>query len=195
MTTDATHPDAEGAPADGSSPVEGAADRPRGSRWLTVAGIALLVVGIAVIVVGRLAASSASDDLAAANRKLHAQQQATAASSRCEATLRSAMAPAVLTAQAVVASAGTIADQDARIVAALGDEQVAGSQARIDDYNNARDRGNTAVDAANAAVDAGKSQVTTLRQQAAALPSCAGSAARAAAGQPGEQGVDALGTR
>ena len=192
MTTDAN---AEGAPADGSSPVEGAAERPRGSRWLTVVGIVVLVVGVAVFVVGRLAASNASDDLAAANRKLHAQQQATAASNRCEASLRTAMAPAVMTAQAVVASAGTIADQDAQIVAALGDQRVVGSQARIDDYNNARDRGNAAADAANAAVDAGRSQAKTLQQQAAALPSCAASAAPAAAGRPGERGVDALGTR
>jgi len=92
----------------------------------------------------------------------------------------------------VVSSAGTIADQDAQIVAALRAGQAAGAQARIDDYNNARDRGNAAANAANAAIDTGKSQATTLAQQARALPStCSSSAAPAAARQAGGTGVEA----
>jgi hypothetical protein len=160
----------------------GAAERPRGQRWVLVAGLVLLVVGVAVCVLGRLAASSASDDLATANRRLHDQRLATASARRCEASLRGAVAPLLSTANSLVSTASAIADQDAQIVAALRDGQAAGAQTRIDDYNNARDRGNAAANAANAAIATARSQSATLDQQANALPTnCPGSAAATSA--------------
>ncbi len=174
--TDPTRSDTAAEPG-GDSSAAGAAERSRGPRWAFVAGLVILLVGVAVCVLGRLAASSASDDLAAASRALHDQQRATASARRCEAALRGAIAPLLSTANALVSTAGTIADQDAQIAAALHDGQAAGAQARIDDYNNARDRGNTAANAANAALDQARSQSTTLDQQANALPTnCSGSA-------------------
>jgi hypothetical protein len=178
--TDPTRSDAAGGPTEGTPPDAGPRERPSSPRWILVAGLVLLVVGIAVCVLGRLAASSASDDLATANRKLHDQQLATAAARRCASSLQSAVAPLLNTAQALVGTAGTIADQDSQIVAAARDGQAAGAQARIDDYNRSVDRGNAAAAAANAAIDTGKAQSTTLEQQASALPACS-SGARASA--------------
>jgi hypothetical protein len=149
-------------------------------RLLTVGPVLLLVVGVVVCVFGRLAANSASDDLATANNRLHAQQHATRAAQACETALRGQLAPIASAAQTLFATAGGIADQSALLDAAQHDAETAGAQGRIDDFNNAIGRLNAAADAGNRGVDAARAQGLVLTQQASALPKCSGSAASTA---------------
>jgi hypothetical protein len=159
-------------PGRGSDDATGGA---RGARTVLLAGLAVLAIGIAVCLLGRLAASSASDDLATANQSLHAQQAATRRAQQCQASLHGAITPVVTAAQTLLGIANDITGHDGQIVTAQHDAQTAGAQGRIGDFNSAVDRLNAAADAANRGADAAKSQSTTLEQQTAALPTdCSG---------------------
>jgi hypothetical protein len=156
-------------PADVATAME---TRPgRRARLTLVAGVVVLVVGIIVCVLGRFAASNASDALATTNRGLGTQRELTRRALRCEVTLRAGLTPIVASAEALLGTAAGINDQNAQIVAAQHDMQTAGSQSRIDDYNNAVDRENIAAAAANRGIEAARSQAATLQQGVGALPS------------------------
>ena len=150
----------------------------RRSLLIAVLAVAVLVAGIVVFVLGRGSASSASDDLATARRKLHTQQEFTMTARTCARQVRSAVPGLVTSGQGLLYIAGQIEAQDEALVAGVHDQQAAGISSDIGSYNAAANRVNAAGTAANGLIDAVNQQVDAFSTSFQTLPGgCAPTAA------------------